>query len=499
MLNSRSIQGIVVLIGAFFLSIWLGMALVTSQTETLLNVSVVAVLLGAAFLGRKIWLMFIFLHGMDVMLYRVLGTSEIGQILLIGFSLVLFLMRKLHYQIRFGELELWILLIGACILQAYMRFPVGVSVFGATNVGGRPYVVLTLGLVSAMLLSILRVPPHELKWAMNLSIIGGFLGIPAQLARYGTLRVLGEGAARIPSFQVLGIVIARWLASRISPLRACLHPLWGLLLLASVAFAAASGFRNAVAAVGFIYIIAIYYHGGWGAMLGSMVIGAFALLLLALINLNFPLPGPMQRALSPLPGSWEEQYVDAANRSTEWRVEMWIEALTTDKWIQNKLLGDGIGMSAEELEYMSTFGSSNLGRETGGITRQQENMLISGSYHSGPVHSIRMVGYVGFFILLAAMVRLAVHAHRQIMRCKGTEWAPVALFFCIPIIAHPFFFTLVFGEYHFAVVETVLGMAMVRLMERNLPLPAYVVRSRREYVPLVTRNRVGEVQNARSA
>jgi hypothetical protein len=76
-------------------------------------------------------------------------------------------------------------------------------------------------------------------------------------------------------------------------------------------------------------------------------------------------------------------------------------------------------------------------------------------------------------ILLLAMIRLAVHAHRQIIRCKGTEWYPLALFFGIPIIAHPFFFVFIFGEYQTGVAAWVLGMAMVRLLEKNLPIPSY--------------------------
>jgi hypothetical protein len=178
---------------------------------------------------------------------------------------------------------------------------------------------------------------------------------------------------------------------------------------------------------------------------------------------------------------------------------MWKEALFTDKWISNKLLGDGIGVSAEQLQRQVNLRSGG-GVTAGGLSEQQVTMLELGSFHSGPVHSIRMVGYVGLGILLLAMIRLAVHAHRQIMRCKGTEWAPVALFFCIPCITHPFFFTFVFGEYQTAVASTMVGMAMVRLMERNLPLPAYVPRNiRHAHVPLALRNRRGgEPQTAKS-
>ncbi len=506
MFNARSIQGILILVLGTFTAIWLGMALATDQVETLLKVGGAALLLTAVFLGRRIWLLFIFLTSMNIALYRWTGTIELGQAVFIGFSVLLFLMRKLHFQLRFGELELWTLLIIGCILQAYMRNPVGMSIFGAGNVGGRPYFAIALYVVSAGILSTLIVPPKELKWAVRLALIGAFMGIPLQMVRYGNLAsmegdnsTLDLGGSRIGSFVTLSNALARWLSSQVSPLRACFHPLWALVLLATLAIAAASGFRNAVANVGFIFLVAICYHGGVKSFVASMILGAFSLALLALVNLNFPLPGNLQRALSPLPGTWEQRHVEGAEDSTEWRVDMWKEALTTEKWIHNKVLGDGIGISAEALARMVNLESSESSRTGSALSKQQEKMMLVGAYHSGPLHSIRMTGYVGLLILLLAMIRLAVHAHRQIMRCKGTEWAPVALFFGIPLIAQPFYFTLMFGEYHTAVAQTVMGMAMVRLMERNIPLPAYLLRSRRMHVPLALKSRSAEVQNARSA
>ncbi|MBC8127740.1 MAG: hypothetical protein H8M99_11430, partial [Gloeobacteraceae cyanobacterium ES-bin-144] len=447
-MNARIIQTIIIVTLGVFIAIWLGMALVTDQFETILKVAGAAFFLTAVFLGRRVWLMFVFLVSVNVVLYRWFGTVEIGQLIFIGFSLVLFLMHKLQFRIRFGELEVWALLIIACVVQTYVRHPVGMNILGSGNVGGRPYFAIALCVVSAAILSALIVPPKELKWALHIAIIGGFLGIPLQAARYGNMTSLeggsmdlsgeGAGSGRIGSFSGIGNVLARLLTCRMSPLRACRHPLWALVLLASVAFAAASGYRNAVASVGFIHIIAIYYHGGFKSLIASIFMGALFLSLLALVNLNFPLPGNLQRALSPLPGTWEERYIKGGELSTEWRVEMWKEALFTDRWIDNKLLGDGIGVSSAQLDRQVNLRGGG-GDAAGGLSNQQVTMLELGSYHSGPVHSVRMVGYVGLLVLLLAMIRLAVHCHRQIMRCKGTEWAPVALFFGIIQIAQPFF------------------------------------------------------------
>jgi hypothetical protein len=244
-------------------------------------------------------------------------------------------------------------------------------------------------------------------------------------------------------------------------------------LLISIALAAGSGYRNSVCAVGFIYILGIAYRGGVVACLGSALCGSMILVLLALVNLNYPLPGNIQRALSPLPGTWEERYRKAGDDSTEWRMEMWKEALSGDRWIRNKVFGDGIGMTMAQYQGNTLTDSRSGGRAASGLLVQQENMLINGSYHSGPVHTIRAVGYVGLAILLLAMIRVAVHAHRQIMRCRGTEWYGLALFFGIPLISQPFYFTLIFGEFQTGVAGVMMGIAMIRLLEKNIPLPAW--------------------------
>jgi len=487
MLNARSIQGIIVGAIVIFLGIWLGLSLVTNQIESIFQISVAVLLITCIFLGRKIWLLLIFFSSLNVVLISGFGTTEIGQALFLTFTTIIFLMRRLPLKVSFGELEWWILLLTLCVIQTFMRNPVGLNVFGAGSVGGKPYILVALSIATACVLGNLKVEPNHIKWAMRLTLLGALMGIPLTILR-GEIGAMdesfdnstNEGATRIPGLNVAGNTLARWLVSYISPLRACFHPLWATVLLISIAAAAGSGYRNAVSGVAITYMFGLYYRGGFQSLAASIVSGGMALMILALINSNFPLPANIQRALSPFPGTWEKRYVQDAENSTEWRVEMWKEALLTDKWIQNKVLGDGVGMTAEQLRANMSMRTS--GKTAGGLLVQQENMLINGSYHSGPVHTVRAVGYVGLSVLLMAMIRVAVYAHRQIMRCQGTEWWPVALFFCIPIIAHPIFFVFVFGEFQSGVGGVVMGVAMVRLLEKNLPFPAYVRKLKMPYI-----------------
>lgn len=495
-MNSSTIQAILLFIVAGIVALWLGVSVATDQLDTVLKFGGSVLFVICVFLGRRIWLLMLFFAALNVPLIRGFGTVELGQALFIGFCAVIFLLRRLPLKLKFGELELWMLLIALCVVQVYIRNPVGLNMLGAGAVGARPYFMIGLSWLAGIILAAFVVTPAELRWSLKLAIVGSFAGIlltGVRVRLFGGGEVAASGIAssseagdssRIASLGYLGLHVSRLVVSYISPLRACFHPLWAPLVLFSLAAAAGSGYRNLVASVGLTYILGIAYRGGFVSVLVASVSGVLGLIALALLNLAIPLPGNIQRALSPLPGTWEERHVQAAEESTEWRVEMWKEALFTPNWINNKILGDGLGFSRREYEMMLSLeeGTGGFASLNSGLSAQQETMMITGGYHSGPVQTVRTVGYVGLLIFLMAMIRLAVHAHRQIVRCRGTEWYPLALFFCLPAIASPIFFVFVFGEFGPAAASLFGSYGLVRLMEGNLPLPAYVKLRRGQYL-----------------
>jgi hypothetical protein len=464
--NSRQLQIVIIFIVVAIIGIWMGSSLATDQAETMIKCAAAFVLLIAMVSGSRVWIFMLALYYANIVLLQGIGTKEIGQMLFLTFSITAFMMRRLKLNYACGELEFWAMLIILSIVQTYARNPAGLNLFGGDSVGGKPYVILALSILSFSLLSMLKVDPKDIKLAMKISLLGNLGGIPANYLISGITGGGGEG--RFPVLNDLGQFFARWLVTYISPLRALFHPFWVVILLLALGCAAGSAYRNAVAAVGLTLAVGLAYRSGYIGMLITGFVSTGALIFLAVVNTVSPLPPNVQRALSPLPGNWDKAYVQDAELSSDWRYEMWKEALTSEKWIHNKVLGDGVGMTAEQFKQTQMVSSMFRGASSSGLLYQQENMLINGSYHSGPVHSIRAVGYVGFVILLFAMIRTAVHGHRLIMRCKNTEWFRPALFFCIPAISHPIFFVFIFGEYQSGVATTMLCMAMIRLMEKNI-------------------------------
>ena len=505
MINSRSLQGIIVLTAGLFLAIWLGLSIATNQAETIIQVIAAAVLIGCLFLGKRIWLLIPFVAVMNIGL-RLPGNPTsllLGQALVLGFCTLLFLMRKLPFQLALTEMEAWIVIITLFVGQVYMRNPVGVNLFGGDTVGGKGYALYAIALASALLFCGLRVPASELKWVLPLSIIGGLINmaisiigifIPAIAFYTGSdtymesadagfeNQVVDEKAAtRVGFLAGISSNLSLWISSYISPVAACLRPLWAILLLLAIAAATLSGFRNGIVTVGMTLLLGIIYRSGFNGVVLSIFGGIGALTLLAMVNTMHPLPPNVQRSLTFLPGTWEERYKRDAEGSSEWRFEVWREALLTDRWIHNKWLGDGLGFSATELAAQR---NNQQGGRLGvsGFEAHRETILANGDYHSGPVSSIRVVGGIGLFFFLLAQIRLAVHAHRQILRCRGTEWYPLALFTGIPIIICPLYFVFIFGDFKTNAASFLLAVGMIRLLENNLPLPAYVKRSRLPFV-----------------
>ena len=493
-MQSRSLFSIFVFVGVLLFSIWIGVSIVTDQTETLIFIVGAAVLITCVLLGPKIWLILPFASalGLSLMIPGQPNTLLLAQALFIGFCGLQFLMRRLPFKFRITELEIWVILLTLCLLQAYLRNPVGLNILGGESIGARPYAIYTISLTSSLILGSLIVSQSDLRWLLRLSILGGMINFTISTIGYfipqigvwfgaASLNTLTssdqqnmeyqvERASRIVFIATAGKNIALWLSAYKSPIKACFHPLWAPLILLSIALVALSGYRSEIVAIGMIYLLGIAYQGGFHSSLIAILGLLCGICILAFANMAFPLPTNIQRSLSFLPGTWDEVQAEEADNSTQWRVDMWEAALLTDDWISNKLVGDGLGMTEHEYNFIQSSRQKQVGGQsgTGKLTLDQQLMMAAGNYHSGPVSTIRSIGYIGLIIFLLSQIRLAVHAHRLIRRATGSSWLPLTLFIGIPIISAPFFFVFVFGDIKFGISAFLMSAGIIRLLENNL-------------------------------
>ena len=497
---SALIKAIVIVALALFVATYLGISTATAQYETIAWVVGGVTLIGCLLLGRDIWLLIPFLAAVNIQV-RVAGqpnTLMIGQALLLGFSVLLVATRKINLSTRLSELEWWMIGLGVLMAQVYARNPAGIWLFQSDVVGGKAYFVFVLAFLAALLLCCIHVQPRQLKKVFPLVVVGSIINVVTGVlglffpvvgfytgANYSTEQSNVGGSAdsgratRLSEVSTFGHRLATWVSALKNPLRAALSPFWLFLILLSIACALIGGFRSGLAAAILSYIVGTAYRGGFGALLLGGALGVGGIALLAVVNLVAPLPPNVQRSLTFLPGTWDQRYVDDAKNSTEWRVEVWKEVLLTDRWIQNKFMGDGLGFNKQQLAYQLTLNDKQTTRKgISGMDLHREGVLVSGDYHSGPVSTIRVIGYVGLAFLIFFQIRLAVHAHRQILRCRNTEWQPLAMLIGIPLVWGPVFFHFIFGDFRSEAIALLMGAAMVRILERSLPLPAYAPQRR---------------------
>ena len=400
--------------------------------------------------------------------------------------LVFYALKLLRTKPVFDLLDTFVLLNLACIATVYVRNPVGFDWLGSNMVGGRPYFDIFIGFLAFLVLKRAPLRLHSIRQMPFLVLCGAAFVSLCLLVTYlapSTASILGgvyssfgpsetgSGAVgpenpdligRRPDLLLVGIVLIRIVCSRHRPLSLISPRNWVDFLGAVGGMVAIllSGFRTALVTA-FIYIgLASYFQKRSRDVVVLATIGVAILAFVSLGNNRlFSLPFGAQRALSFLPGEWDYAAVSDADASSVWRYEMWRMVLTEEKWIKNKWLGDGFGFTRRELEIMNT-------REGFIGTSNQEEFLITGAYHSGPLSAVRYVGYIGLLLYLALLSLLSVRAYRLIRLSYGTDLFVVALFVGMPLIWKPFDYIFVFGGFDSSFPETLMMAGLIKLIER---------------------------------
>jgi hypothetical protein len=169
----------------------------------------------------------------------------------------------------------------------------------------------------------------------------------------------------------------------------------------------------------------------------------------------------MQRALTFLPGRWDDIATLEAKSSSRWRYEMWAEMLGSNRYIDNKWLGDGFGFTMRQFAQMQYLAKQ-------GEAGQQETFMIVGQVHSGPVSAIRYVGYIGCAFFIYILIYMAWHAWTLARRALGTPFETVALFITVPVIMEPFGFVVIFGSYDYSLPEAIFAAGLLKMLRNTM-------------------------------
>ena len=408
----------------------------------------------------------------------------------IFFFTLFFATRALPWKRKIGTLDYLIYINLAYLATVYVRNPVGVWAFHSSMVGGRSYFEILLAFGAFMVLS--RVSPSDTiaklfpffflvptgfvaildlvarampQLSYPLAMIYSGVGSIADNAGLGAAAEVGQD--RVTGFKDFGFVSVLALCARYNPitLLSPLYPVRIALFAAALAAIFLSGFRAIFLAAAVFYVLATLLRRRGRDIIVAAGVGVAALALLISLQGNvvqFPLT--MQRALSWLPGDWNQEAVDDAQGSSRWRYEMVEWAWNDNTILRNKIWGQGIGFSFDDMNLIAASMMAGEGGATllGGSDR--ENFMVTGTFHNGPISAIKCVGAVGLFLYAWLLIYLAVRAWKLCVLTAGTRAFPLALFVGMPIIYFPFQFLVVTGFYELDLTVSIFSAGLLNLV-----------------------------------
>jgi hypothetical protein len=490
---------LVVLIGGLLFAVLCGMLAGGGQFSRLgtlmVGLGLVALVLT---LKARIWLLI-------PLFWPLLGTIPLTELpfgvrdfaVLIAFSgyLVLMGFKVIRAKAEFDLIDTFVFANALYLVTAFIRNPVGVKAFNSEMVGGKPYFNIFIGCLSYFVLC--RVPA-DFKTVCRLPLFllpaPAFLALgtlintysPALAGKIGLGMIYGDFApatvvvaddviGRKAGVMSIGLTGMQVLTSYFRPLSLLLPAHFGRFILAIVFTSAVllSGFRSALLMVGVYIVFSSYFRHQQKDLLAFAVVGVLGLTFISVGNGRlFDLPLAVQRALSFLPGKWDQTATSDAQRSIEWRVEMWEMVWHEDRWIQNKWLGDGFGFTRRELSLMEGIAAGGEGFLG---AAEQEAFMINGVFHHGPLSTIRFVGAAGLVLYYALMVVLATRSVQIINLTFRTRLFPAALFVGMPIVSYALTYPFGIGQFDIDAPNHLFMAGLIKLVGRaaaGLPKPA---------------------------
>ena len=412
----------------------------------------------------------------------------------IFFFTLFFATRAFPWKRKTSTLDYLIYINLAYLATVFIRNPVGFWAMQSSMVGGRPYFEIGLAFGAFMILSRVQITDIIAKvfplffvvpaWCVGiLDVIsrlipqtgyvlnsiysgvgtGGATAAFQAEAELGTTRMTGLLGAGMSS--VLALCAKYNPITLISPL----YPHRVMML--TIAFGAIflSGFRSALLFAMVAFVLSALLRG----RLKDLWVAGAAMLLAVVLLISMQgsvlqLPLTMQRALSWLPGDWNQESVADAEESSRWRFEMWGWAWNDERIMRDRVWGQGFGLSIDDMNLiaasmMAGQGGSNL---LGGSDREQ--FMIMGTFHSGPLSTIKYIGAVGLAFYFSLLCYMAVKAWKLCKLARETSALPLALFVSIPIIYEPFNFVVIFGALEGSYPQTLFWAGLLNMTSNHV-------------------------------
>ncbi|MEO1858114.1 MAG: hypothetical protein ABGY95_12230 [Rubritalea sp.] len=449
-------------------------------------------------LGKNIWMLIpAFYPFSEALVGAPLGFAlrDIITIYVLVGLVMLWVVKRYKLGLQFSVKEGSLLAVYALLVFAFIRNPIGFAVFGSAKIGARPYIecfiaLIVYGILSSQIVSMNKVRQSGLLWFLGgiSSAVVQIVGSVSPSVGYYVSQVYqirGGGAlggASASATADTGVGRLMYLKTLVRPLCAglmavtrpigLLNPMKPYLFIGVsilVASALLSGFRSMLLWIAMMYIASAIVRRKKLDIVIAVASGLLVLSVLVAGNGSlFNLPISVQRSLSFIPGDWDYVATEDAEGSIEWRVEMWEIGMYTDEFIKNKIVGDGYGLTLDDMEYHGHIQTKPV------VTHEdmQEFFMRSGDWHSGPVETIHRIGIVGLLVVTLSLIIFAKYAFRIMRKCENTGYYAPALFAGLPLLIYPFQYIFIYGTLLQAVTMMTMHGGMLRLIENSMGMAA---------------------------
>ena len=498
------IKSVVIFLLLAVFSLVAGSMVADSAKEAIIPALLVAGVAALIYLGKNCWwLIFIappVISAFGFMQNMPVAYGFCGIILLYWILLSMLGHARLTWNGVKG-LDVVTLILFLFFLSTWVRNPVTIDYFtsiydeGYANLGGKAYVwclgsivfYITLSIIPLRLDSVIKI----LKVAFWLSFIVGVLLATKYFvtpAPQATVASVGDTEnLRSSPFMPSGIALAQLLFSKYAIIGIILSPWKVVLIIASFAAVAKSGFRSEVMKLMIYAAIANFFHRQLLLILFGATCAWGLVVCMSHVKLFDAFPFGIQRSLSAVPGIQlnDKAAVTQAKATMDWRYQLWDMGWNPKSgYIQDYIWGDGFALSQEYLKKQSIL--TNRGEWKYG---DFHGFAVSGLWHHGTLSVVHRTGWIGVIVLsvwflffLCSALRICIYVHdilgKEYIYIHAVSFIQLVIIFFWTPCEWLHVFTIMI--YDAAIVKLSYSLAI----KEGIMLPMF---SRKGYVPLMQR------------
>lgn len=480
-------------------SLILGTNSAADRTTSYVIIGVVCGLGCVLMLGKRVWWLMILFPALPFSIPGLgfLPKVYVAVLLVLSTMLCMVALGRMRLKwCRLWSMDLALLALMACIVQAFVRNPSGLAILGweGEYVGGKEYVHFVLALLCYLTYSLIPTDSHELRKLMRIYLIITLAG-----TLYGFLtNTLSTGAEEIDSEEVMNGRFGRFtsIGSIVATLMLCRYPLvkiitslWRLpLFLAAVMGVLLSGFRERLV---FLVVIACFVHivrrQYWSLGAGAAISFLVLLGLSESHILEEDVPFGVQRSLAIVPLlEVSKEARESARSSAEWRKQMWRWALDKrESYISDRVWGDGFRVKVIDIKRESILMMR-------GVTTYGDLELFArtGTWHSGPIECINRIGIVGLCVATWVMMCMLFVIYRACCSYVKYKESSIVMYALVAVVGNIFLWYLSAGTM-LRLISMIPTVGMAKLMygvalKEGLIAPLWY---RSHYTPLMLRER----------